>query len=76
MSDCSTFGDFDRWFVVVSGLGRSPGGGKGYHSGILAWRIPWTVRSRARLSDLHIWCCHPLPSVFLIGLSSKSVSSH
>ena len=26
MSDCSTFGDFkfDRWFVVVSGLGRSP----------------------------------------------------
>ena len=30
MSDCSTFGDFDRWFVVVSGLGRSPGGGKGY----------------------------------------------
>ena len=50
--------------------------GKATHSGILAWRIPWTVRSRARLSDLHFWCCHPLPSVFLIGLSSKSVSSH
>jgi len=25
------------------GLGRSPGEGKGYHSSILAWRIPWTV---------------------------------
>ena len=27
----------------VTGLGRSPGEGKGYHSSILAWRIPWTV---------------------------------
>ena len=27
----------------ISGLGRFPGGGKGYHSSILAWRIPWTV---------------------------------
>ena len=25
--------------------GRSPGEGKGYHSSILAWKIPWTVRS-------------------------------
>ena len=24
-------------------LGRSPGEGKGYHSSILAWRIPWTM---------------------------------
>jgi len=23
-------------------LGRSPGEGKGYHSSILAWRIPWS----------------------------------
>ena len=27
----------------IPGLGRSPGEGKGYHSSILAWRIPWTV---------------------------------
>ena len=24
-------------------LERSPGEGKGYHSSILAWKIPWTV---------------------------------
>ena len=24
-------------------LGRSPGEGKGTHSSILAWRVPWTV---------------------------------
>ena len=27
---------------LVPGLGRSPGGGHGSHSNILAWRIPWT----------------------------------
>ena len=27
---------------LILGLGRSPGGGHGNHSGILAWRIPWT----------------------------------
>ena len=27
----------------VPGLGRSLGEGKGYHSSILVWRIPWTV---------------------------------
>ena len=26
----------------IPGLGRSPGGGHGNHSRILAWRIPWT----------------------------------
>ena len=26
----------------IPGLGRSPGEGKGYHSSILAWRIPGT----------------------------------
>ena len=26
----------------IPGLGRSPGGGNGNHSSILAWRIPWT----------------------------------
>ena len=25
----------------IPGLGRSPGGGNGNHSSILAWRIPW-----------------------------------
>ena len=26
----------------IPGPGRSPGGGHGTHSNILAWRIPWT----------------------------------
>ena len=26
----------------IPGLGRVPGGGRGTHSSILAWRIPWT----------------------------------
>ena len=30
---------------LIPGLGRSPGKGKGYHSTLLAWRIPWTVVS-------------------------------
>ena len=46
----------------VPGLGRSPGEGKGYHSSILAWRIPWTCspwgrkesHTTERLSLLHL----------------------
>ena len=30
---------------LIPGLGRSPGEGKGYHSSILAWRIPWNIQS-------------------------------
>ena len=26
----------------IPGPGRSPGGGRGNHSSILIWRIPWT----------------------------------
>ena len=26
---------------LIPGSGRSPGGGNGNHSSILAWRIPW-----------------------------------
>ena len=26
----------------IPGLGRCPGEGNGFHSSILAWRIPWT----------------------------------
>ena len=26
----------------IPGSGRSPGGGNGTHSSILAWKIPWT----------------------------------
>ena len=29
---------------LISGSGRSPGGGRGIHSSILAWRIPWTEK--------------------------------
>ena len=28
----------------IPGLGRSPGGGNGTFSSILAWRIPWTEK--------------------------------
>ena len=27
---------------LIPSLGKSPAGGHGYHSSILAWRIPWT----------------------------------
>ena len=27
----------------ICGLGRFPREGNGYHSSVLAWRIPWTV---------------------------------
>ena len=30
---------------LIPGLGRSPGGGNGNHSRILAWEIPWTEES-------------------------------
>ena len=30
---------------LILGSGRSPGGGHGTHSSILAWRIPWTEES-------------------------------
>ena len=29
---------------LIPGLGRSPGGGNGNHSRILAWEIPWTEK--------------------------------
>ena len=43
---------------LIPGLGRSPGEGKGYHSSIPAWRIPWTVvhgvsKSQTWLIDFH-----------------------
>ena len=27
---------------LIPGSGRSPGGGSAIHSGVLAWKIPWT----------------------------------
>ena len=27
---------------LIPGLGRTPGGGRGTHSSVLAWRILWT----------------------------------
>ena len=42
----------------IPGSGRSPGGGNGSHSSILAWRTPWTEesgvlksKSQTRLND-------------------------
>ena len=39
----------------IPGLGRSPGEGKGYHSSILAWRVPWTVQSIGSQRVTHDW---------------------
>ena len=35
---------------LIPGLGRSPGGEHGNHSGILAWRIPWSLAGCSPLS--------------------------
>jgi len=32
----------ERDLGLISGSGRSPGGGHATHSSSLAWRIPWT----------------------------------
>ena len=47
----------------IPGSGRSPGGGNGNHSSILAWRIPWrgtwcatfheVAKSRTWLNSIH-----------------------
>ena len=39
----------------ISGLGRSAGEGKGYHSSVLAWRTPWAgyVVFKAHTTDLY-----------------------
>ena len=44
----------------ISGLGRSPEEGNGYHSSILAWEIPWTekpggLQSKESLRVGHDW---------------------
>ena len=36
------------------GVGRSPGGGHGIHSSILAWRIPW-IEEPGRLQSMGSW---------------------
>ena len=37
----------------IPGLGRTPGGGRGNHYSILAWRIPMDKRSLGRLHTVH-----------------------
>ena len=36
----------------IPGLGRFPGEGNGYHSSILAWKIPWTEAGRLQSMGL------------------------
>ena len=59
----------------IPGLGRSPGDGNGYHSSILAWRIPWTEEP-GRLQSMrsqrvgHDWeTCTSLQLLTFRGLS-------
>ena len=60
-----------NWTEKFPGLGRSPGGGHGYHSSILAWRIPpdrgarqatvhGITKSQTWLSDFHCTVWHIL----------------
>ena len=39
----------------IPGLGRPPGEGKGYHSSILAWRIPLTIPWGRKELDMTEW---------------------
>ena len=48
---------------LIPGSGRSPGGGNGTHSSILAWEIPWTeepgrLQSIASQRVRHGACMH------------------
>ena len=54
----------------ISGLGRSPGEGKGTHSSILAWRIQGVAKSRTQLSDFYFH----FQDLDIIGLNLHSVS--
>ena len=38
---------------LIPGLGDPLEKGKATHSGILAWRIPWTIYSQTQLSEFH-----------------------
>ena len=56
--------------------------GKATHSGILAWRIPWTVcivhgvaKSRTRLSDFRFHPCSPLSSITIISATTITFSA-
>ena len=59
---------------LIPGLGRSPGEGKGYPLGILAWRILWTEEpgrpmglQRVRgLSDFHFCLFSSSFSIFIL----------
>ena len=59
------------------GLGRSPGGGNGKHSSILAWRIPWTgetggLQSQRVRHNLAIEHIHRLKKAGPAGLDMPS----
>ena len=71
----------------ISGLGRSPGEGKGY-----PLAIPWTVRgvtkSRTRLNDFHFlqflnfflfllfWPCQPYGAIWLSEVQSGKINGN
>ena len=66
---------------MIPGSERSPGGGQGNHSSILAWKIPWTKepgrlqskgsqRVRAQLSGFHFHFSL-IVNLFVDGSASK-----
>ena len=57
---------------LIPGLGRSPKEGKGYHSSILAWRIPWTVQSMGLQRVGHDWVT--FTSTFIYQSQSPNVT--
>ena len=65
-----------RDLVFIPGLGRSPGGGDGTHSDILAWRIPtdrgaWqatvhrVAKSQGQLKRLSMHTCTEKLQIFV-----------
>ena len=66
---------------LIPGWGRSPGGGNGYHSNILAWKIPWTekpggLQSMGSQRIRHGYFLYLLSNWASSGLNSSSAKLH
>ena len=59
---------------LILGFGISPGEGKGYHSSILAWRIPWTLQSMGSQRVGHDW--ETFTRIYIHTLGAVTFSNH
>ena len=60
----------------IPGLGRSLEQGKATHSSILAWRIPWTVKSMGSQRVEHDWATFTFHSFLLTHSDEISIPSY